>query len=855
MLRPRLLAIVIPLITVLALRAEDNEPNNYALQPVNVTGQKVITWKDSIAGERPLPHFEFLKNGSTVIANGPSILNGPAENFTPQYGWELREFEAIGNGTWADHIRISNVGNGRGWATVRVTRKQEVWSSQTDTTLTTVLGTDFFTVLVGLPSDPPALIAANLDPTFDRSDPDPMTGHLTQTSVKFDVEVDAITPNPVEDDRDTFQFFYFPAGANFSITVSSQSFRPLVQTLDELNNVITQEIAGVVNDPISGTPLPGGSAVIDGQVLSNGAVFVRITGGDTPNYADAHSSAGIYTLTLTILDAVAPNVTSSLGIPADAVRVWSDPLIGSANGTSNVNVGGATYITGTTTLASPVSFDRLYLGSSIVAPGAGGGIISSGGGGQIVAPGAGGGIVASGAGGGIVASGAGSGIVASGAGGGLVANAGIVASGAGGGIVAAGAGITSPLLNAYGIVAAGAGIVASGAGGGIVASGAGGGIIAPGAGGGFVIISGIVASGAGGGIVGAGAGGGIVTPGAGAGIVTPGAGAGLTSMIDVQRATLMTNAAPLSIPAGPTIETGDGGALTGVGGLLQGIGSWFSSVVFQGAGASVVNPSAPAVPTGLFGIFAQGFSPGGLTVHGDVALLAGTQHEVEIAGRVPGAKYDFCEIKETALGNGGHFILHGGPTLVIKLLDGFTPLPADTFTVVSADYPITGSYGNAASGARVGTHNNSGSFLLTFTGGDVILSDYQPNAGSTYELWAAANFTASELSNALISGPNADPDGDSRTNLAEYAQGTPPQSADVVPQPALTLTSGEARFDFTRDTYPTDLVHHSEVSDDLRTWRPQPATFMSTASGIESWRAKLQTTQGPRFFRVRWFKP
>lgn len=848
MFRLRKLAFYIPLVTALALRAEDNEPNNYSYQPIEITGQKVVTWKDSIAGEQPLPHFEFLKNGSTVVAGGPAIFNGPAENFAPQYGWELSEGTVNGNTTSVDQIRISNVGNGRGWATVRVTRKQEVYVSQTDTTTTTVLGTDYFTVYVGRGSDAPAVIAANLDPTFARTDPDPMTGHYTQTDTHFDVEVDAITPNPAFDERDRFQVFSLPVGANFSLTVSSQSFRPKVTTLDSHEWPFDEATAASVTDPVSGAPLPGGSAVIDGQVPSGGAVLLQVTSHDG-------DSAGIYTFTFTLLDAVSPSVTSSLGIPADAVRVWSDPAIGALNGTSNVNIGGATYITGTTTVSSPVSFDRLYLGSSIVAPGAGGGIISSGGGGQIVAPGAGGGIVASVAGGGIVASGAGSGIVASGAGGGLVANAGIVASGAGGGIVAAGAGITSPLLNAYGIVAAGAGIVASGAGGGIVASGAGGGIIAPGAGGGFVIISGIVASGAGGGIVGAGAGGGIVTPGAGAGIVTPGAGAGLTSMIDVQRATLTTNASPITIPAGPTIETGDGGAITGVGSLLQGIGSIFSSLVFQGAGASLVNPSSPPVPSGSFGIFGFGFSPGGLTVHGDVALLAGTQHEVEIAGRVPGAKYDFCEIKETLAGNGGHFILHGGPTLVIKLLDGFTPLPADTFTIVSADYPITGSYGNAASGARVNTHNNSGSFLISYTGTNVILSDYQPNAGSTYELWAAAIFTPTELANALISGPTADPDGDGRANLLEYAQSTPPKIADIALPASLTRAGDRLVLDFNRDSYLTDVVYHCEVSQDIRIWRPHPATFISQSALLESWQAEMPLTGGAGFLRVRLFKP
>lgn len=84
----------------------------------------------------------------------------------------------------------------------------------------------------------------------------------------------------------------------------------------------------------------------------------------------------------------------------------------------------------------------------------------------------------------------------------------------------------------------------------------------------------------------------------------------------------------------------------------------------------------------------------------------------------------------------------------------------------------------------------------------MILSDYQPNAGSTYELWAAANFTAGELADALICGLAADPDGDGRANLMEYAQGTPPKAAGLAPAPSLSTAGGAVQFDFERDTFP-----------------------------------------------------
>jgi len=109
-----------------------------------------------------------------------------------------------------------------------------------------------------------------------------------------------------------------------------------------------------------------------------------------------------------------------------------------------------------------------------------------------------------------------------------------------------------------------------------------------------------------------------------------------------------------------------------------------SSGVFKGIGS--INTSSDDVKTD--GKLTPGFSPGKMTVSGNLIHSASSVDTFEIAGTAgPGVASGHDQVNTT---NGGDLVLNG--TLFIKLLNGFVPDPSDQFVIFNYSGTLTGTF-------------------------------------------------------------------------------------------------------------------------------------------------------------------
>lgn len=130
-----------------------------------------------------------------------------------------------------------------------------------------------------------------------------------------------------------------------------------------------------------------------------------------------------------------------------------------------------------------------------------------------------------------------------------------------------------------------------------------------------------------------------------------------------------------------------------------------------------------------------------------------------------------------------------------------------------------------------------------------------------YRGWDNFHFTEAERDDALISGPDMDPDGDGRVNWVEYALGCDPWVPDDEPVGFAWVGDGTNRvgsIQFTRPVAPIDVLYDLLVTADLGTgtWSVVASPVVSASPLSEeteiSTLHEADTAPGPsRFFRLR----
>ena len=119
-------------------------------------------------------------------------------------------------------------------------------------------------------------------------------------------------------------------------------------------------------------------------------------------------------------------------------------------------------------------------------------------------------------------------------------------------------------------------------------------------------------------------------------------------------------------------------------------------------------------------------APGGLNVTGNVSLLGSSQLVFNLGGLTQGSQYGFLNVNGT--------VTLGGQ-LVLSFVNGFVAAQGDAFTVLASTGPLSGMFANVASGGRLLTSDNSGTFLVNYSGNNIVLSDFTLVGGTINSMW------------------------------------------------------------------------------------------------------------------------
>jgi autotransporter-associated beta strand protein len=298
------------------------------------------------------------------------------------------------------------------------------------------------------------------------------------------------------------------------------------------------------------------------------------------------------------------------------------------------------------------------------------------------------------------------------------------------------------------------------------------------------------------------------------------------------------------------VNNGLNGSATGLGDVTVEAGA-----TLGGAGRIAGNVSLAAGAS-----LQPGNSAGTLRIDQNLSFAALASITFEIGGLLKGVEHDHVSV-------GGNVSFAG--SVQLSLDSGYYPAGADSFELASFA-SRSGTFDNAANGARINTTDNLGSFQINYNATNVIASAFQftdSDLDGIYDAWALKHFGLISLPNGT--GPTdrfGDFDGDERSNFAEFIAGTIPTNAasfHAIITAALSGTHNFAvRFTLADETTFRSPVYRIQFTEDLTppvVWTTVPVPVLTfPAPGVAEWIDDGSQTGGTaplalpgnRFYRV-----
>jgi hypothetical protein len=184
--------------------------------------------------------------------------------------------------------------------------------------------------------------------------------------------------------------------------------------------------------------------------------------------------------------------------------------------------------------------------------------------------------------------------------------------------------------------------------------------------------------------------------------------------------TLQANTSLLRFDNSTTIA-GSGAIILTNNATLEINNNKFANNVTNGSGQTIKGSGTIHIDTGATltnnGTIAPGTPAGTLNFDGNLQLTFASNLSFEIGGTVQGSDYGLLRKTDNS-----PLTLNG--KLSVKLLNGFVPVATDTFSVVTTAATLQGAFINAPSGTRLNTSDGSGSFVVTYSGTNVVLSSF-----------------------------------------------------------------------------------------------------------------------------------